>query len=50
LGTGVKILPKMSHNMLDKCRGVRTMNGYRLKVEIAQRTLSDLRCGNHTKA
>jgi hypothetical protein len=33
-----------------KRRRVRTMKDNRLKVEIAQRTLSDLGCGDHTEA
>ena len=54
--TEVKIALPMSDKtstclaILDNRRGVRTMKEYRLKVEIAQRTLSDLGCGDHTKA
>jgi hypothetical protein len=43
--TGVEILLQMS---LDMSRGVYTMKGMHLKSEIAQRTLSDLGCGDHT--
>ena len=42
MSTGVKIALSMSHNMLDKSRGVRTMRILHLKSEIAQRELSDL--------
>ena len=36
--------------LLDNYRGVRTMKSNWLKVEIAQLSLSDLRCGDHTEA
>jgi hypothetical protein len=36
--------------MLDNSRGVYTMMGNRLKVEIAQRELSDLGREDHAKA
>jgi hypothetical protein len=42
LGTGVKIPPEMSHNVLPSTKGVRTIRGMHLKSEIAQRSLSDL--------
>jgi hypothetical protein len=42
--TGVEIQLPMSHNMLDKRRGVYRRIGIRLKSEIAQLSLSDLGC------
>ncbi len=41
---------KTTQTQLDKRRGVRKMKVIRLKVEIAQRRLSDLGCGNHPEA
>jgi hypothetical protein len=38
------------YSMLDNRRGVRTMKDNRLKVEIAQRTLSDLGREDHAEA
>ena len=38
------------YSMLDNYRGVRTMKGYCLKVEIAQLELSDLGREDHAKA
>jgi len=52
--TQVKISLEMSDKTstcfttLDNRRGVRTMKEYRLKVEIAQLSLSDLWCGDYT--
>jgi hypothetical protein len=50
ISTGVKIAFPVSCNMLDNRRGVRTMKGNHLKVEIAQRTLSDLGSEDHAEA
>ena len=44
MSTGVEIQLPMSHNMLDKRRGVYRRIGIRLKCEIAQLSLSDLGC------
>jgi hypothetical protein len=48
--TEVKIALSVSHNTLTRAEEYVLMKEYRLKVEITQRSLSDLGCGNHTEA
>jgi len=50
MSTGVEILGRISHNILDENRGVFIMRSLHLKIEIAQRELSDLGRENHAEA